>query len=473
MHLIMERDIMFSKDYEVLKEQFEALKHAFNSSYDGIHILDKNGYTLMINEACERIEGISAQSIGNKNIKQLVEEGYFSESVTLKVLEKKSPITMIQKVKNGNEVLVTGMPIYKNEEIDKVIVNSRDITELNNLKREILENKLLVEKYHSEWQKLNSQIMFSGDIVFNSELMNKIITTSLNVAKVDSTILITGESGTGKGLISKFIHDNSLRKNNSFVKIDCSTIPETLFESELFGYEKGTFTGADVKGKIGLVQLADEGTLFLDEIGEVPLAMQAKLLRLIQDKEIIRVGGNKVIPVSTRIIAATNRDLPKMVKECKFREDLYYRLNVIPIHIPSLRERREDIHTLVLNLIKRLNNKYGTNKSLSIRAMDCLIDYDWPGNVRELENLVERVVILSPQNIIEVNDLPEIIRKDKNKMIINNNTTLKGLVEQYEKDILEHLLLTDKLTIVEISKKLHVDVTTIRRKLQKHKLKPL
>ena len=275
---------MNNKSIEFLEEQLETLSIAFNSSFDGLHILDKDGYTLMINEACERIEGISADDIGNKNVRQLVDEGYFSESVTLKVLETKAPVTIMQKVKNGNEVLVTGMPIYKNGVIDKVIINSRDITELNMLKNEISVSNLLLEKYQEEWQKLHSIMMDTGDIVCNSKSMKKIISISASVAKVDSTILITGESGTGKGVISKFIHDNSLRKNKSFVKIDCGSIPDALFESEVFGYEKGAFTGADIRGKIGLAQLADEGTLFLDEIGEVPLQIQTKLLRLVQPK---------------------------------------------------------------------------------------------------------------------------------------------------------------------------------------------
>ena len=462
---------MSNNKFKDLQDQLETLKLAFNSSYDGMHILDKEGYTLMINDACERIEGISAEAIRGKSVAQLVEEGYFSESVTLKVLEKKVPITIVQKVKNGNEVLVTGMPMYKDGEIDKVIVNSRDITELNLLKREISEGKMLAEKYHLEWQKLNSMTMLSGDITFNSEIMSKIIKTALNVSKVESTILITGESGTGKGVVSKFIHENSLRKNNTFVKIDCGTIPESLFESELFGYEKGTFTGADVKGKMGLVQLADKGTLFLDEIGEVPLVMQSKLLRLVQDKEFVRVGGKKAVSVDTRIIAATNRDLLKMVEEGKFREDLYYRLNVIPLHIPPLRERREDIHILVLNLVKSLNKKYKKNKRISLDSMDAFIDYSWPGNVRELENIVERIVILSENDVIKVEDLPLAIRKakGKGKLTLKDNTSLKGMVEQYEKNILKELL-SEKLTVAQMSRSLLVDVTTIRRKMQKYQL---
>ncbi|MBK5262195.1 MAG: sigma 54-interacting transcriptional regulator [Peptostreptococcaceae bacterium] len=460
---------MNNKSIEFLEEQLETLSIAINSSFDGLHILDKDGYTLMINEACERIEGISSKAIGNKNVRQLVDEGYFSESVTLKVLEKKAPVTMIQKVKNGNEVLVTGMPIYKNGIIDKVIINSRDITELNLLKNGILESNLLLEKYQEEWQKLHSIIMDVGDIVCNSESMKKIINMSVHVAKVESTILITGESGTGKGIISKLIHDNSLRKNNSFVKIDCGSIPEALFESEVFGYEKGAFTGADSQGKMGLAQLADEGTLFLDEIGEVPLSIQVKLLRLIQDKEIVRVGGKTVIPVNIRIIAATNKDLSKMVKECKFREDLFYRLNVIPIHIPPLVERKEDITSLISHKIKKINDKYGTNKHLSLEVIEKLMDYNWPGNVRELENIIERIVILSVENTIGVESLPNTLMQSKQHSAFRSNTSLRGMTEMVEREIFEELL-SKKLSAEKISKTLQIDVTTVRRKLHKYKL---
>ncbi len=460
---------MINQDNGSLLEQLESLMVAFNSAYDGLHILDKDGYTLMINSACERIEGISAEAIGNKNVRQLVEEGYFSESVTLKVLEKKAPVTLIQKVRNGNEVLVTGVPVYKDGAIDKVVVSSRDITELNQLKSEISERTLLLEKYHEEWQKLHARITLTGDIVCNSDAMRKVIDTAIISAKVESTILITGESGTGKGVISKFIHDNSTRKEKPYVKIDCGSIPELLFESEIFGYERGSFTGADNKGKMGLAQIADKGTLFLDEIGEVPLSMQVKLLRLVQDKEILRVGGKNPIKINLRIIAATNKDLSKMVKEGKFREDLYYRLNVIPIEIPPLRERRDDISKIALNLIAKLNDKYATNKKISMKTMEKLIDYTWPGNVRELENIIERIMILTEKSVIEIEDLPQAIRKVERNIAINSNTYLKKMTEQFEKDILEKLL-SDKLSVAQISELLQIDVTTVRRKLHKYSL---
>lgn len=457
---------MANKTMEQLEEQIESLMVAFNSAYDGLHILDKDGYTLMINEACERIEGISPEEIGDKNVRQLVEEGYFSDSVTLKVLEKNAPVTMVQKVKNGNEVLVTGMPIYKDGKIDKVIVNSRDLTELNRLKTELSERGLMLEKYIEEWQKLNSLLMETGDIVCNSQSMKNIVSMAVHVAKVESTILITGESGTGKGVVAKFIHDNSPRKDKPFVKIDCGSIPDALFESEVFGYEKGAFTGANNNGKIGLAQLADQGTLFLDEIGEIPLTMQAKLLRLIQDKEIVRVGGKSPVPVDARIIAATNRDLPGMVKAGKFREDLFYRLDVIPIHIPPLRDRTEDITGILLCRIKTLNEKYGSTKRLSKEAVEKLMEYPWPGNVRELENVIERTVVLTEKETIGVEDLPGIFWQKNHHLKGKDITSLKRMTEAFEEEILKELL-AKKMTIPQIAKVLQVDVTTVRRKLNK------
>jgi len=452
-----------------LREQLETLMVAFNSSYDGLHILDGNGYTVLINNACQRIEGTSAEDIGHKNIRELVEEGYYSESVTLKVLEQKMPVTIIQKVRNGNTVLVTGTPIFKDGRIDKVVVNSRDITELNALKDALSEKRLELEKYQEEWEKLRAKVSITSNMVCNSLSMKKIIETALIVSKVDSTVLICGESGSGKGMLSRLIHDNSARKDRPFVKIDCGSIPDTLFESEIFGYEKGAFTGANSGGKMGLAQLADGGTLFLDEIGEVPLLVQTKLLRLVQNKEILRVGGENPIKVNVRIIAATNRDLLTMVNEGKFRLDLYYRLNVIPIEIPPLRERKDDIYGLIINTIDKINKEYEFHKKISSEAMDILIDYSWPGNVRELENIMERIMILADGEMIGIDDLPAFLKKANPYYEPEGPDSLKSRMEYYEKEILKDLLLK-KMPYSEISQSLDIDITTLRRKLHKYKL---
>ncbi len=284
---------MMIYDQEKLMHDLHLFKAAFDASYDGIHILDKDGYTLYINQACERIEGITMEMIGGKTVSQCVEEGIFNDSVTLEVLKRNTVITKKQKVKNGKEVLVTGTPIYnEDKEIIAVIVNTRDITALSTLEHELKKQEQLVSAFYNEFSKAASIQKLEDKLIMKSPVMKKALTTALNVAKVDSNILITGESGTGKSMFAQIIHDNSLRAAKPMVKIDCGAIPETLFESELFGYEKGAFTGADPRGKTGLVALADHGTLFLDEIGEVPLSLQVKLLRLIQENIFYKVGGD-------------------------------------------------------------------------------------------------------------------------------------------------------------------------------------
>lgn len=241
-------------------------------------------------------------------------------------------------------------------------------------------------------------------IVGTSDAILNLIETVKKVAQTDTTVLILGESGTGKSLIAKAIHFMSQRKEKPFITINCAAIPETLLEAELFGYEKGAFTGATTSKK-GKFELADGGTIFLDEIGDMPLSLQAKLLRVIQDREIERLGGEKVIKVDVRIIAATNRDLKSMVEEGKFREDLYYRLNVVPVYVPPLRERREDIPILIEHFLESFNSKYGKKVRISPEALEVLMDYDWPGNVRELENTVERLVVMHGGLIKDI-DLP-------------------------------------------------------------------
>lgn len=386
------------------RRRIEALEEAFEASYDGIHILDSDGRTLLINKACERIEGITKEDIGDKTISRLVEEGYYDKSVTLMVLDEKREVTELQRAKNGKSILVTGMPIYDDSgEIVRVIVNSRDITELMDLREQLRHKENLLNMYKEELNFYNMRSKF----IANSKPMKMVIKTAVSVAKVNSNVLITGESGTGKSLVAEIIHKNSSRKERDFVKIDCGAIPDNLFESELFGYEGGAFTGADSKGKAGLVEMADGGTLFLDEIGEISPMSQAKLLRFIQEKQFYKIGGKEPVEVDVRIIAATNRDLEEMVKEKAFREDLLYRINVIPIEIPPLRKRKEDILPLVLNRLRKINNEYDMKRSISAKAMDKLIEYGWPGNVRELENVIERIAVTASGDEIKAEELPE------------------------------------------------------------------
>lgn len=448
------------------RRRIEALEEAFEASYDGIHILDSDGRTLLINKACERIEGITKEDIGDKTISRLVEEGYYDKSVTLMVLDEKREVTELQRAKNGKSILVTGMPIYDDSgEIVRVIVNSRDITELMDLREQLRHKENLLNMYKEELNFYNTRSKF----IANSKPMKMVIKTAVSVAKVNSNVLITGESGTGKSLVAEIIHKNSSRKERDFVKIDCGAIPDNLFESELFGYEGGAFTGADSKGKAGLVEMADGGTLFLDEIGEISPMSQAKLLRFIQEKQFYKIGGKEPVEVDVRIIAATNRDLEEMVKEKAFREDLLYRINVIPIEIPPLRKRKEDILPLVLNRLRKINNEYDMKRSISAKAMDKLIEYGWPGNVRELENVIERIAVTASGDEIKAEELPETLLGNS-KFYLGGGMTYRVLMDSYEREILEKLI-AEGCSPKELSEILAIDVTTVRRKLHKYGIK--
>ncbi len=449
-----------------IESQIELFKTAFESSYDGIHILDKDGTTLYINKACTRIEGITEDEAKHKNIRQLVEEGVYSESVTLIVLETNAPATIIQTAKNGSEILVTGTPIYKDGEIDKIIVNSRDITELNALKKEVQLREEQSRKYQEELELYRREYMQPPLMISKNPGMQKLLKLASAVSDVDSTVLLTGESGVGKGLISRYIHSCSNRSKGPFIKIDCGTIPETLFESEIFGYEKGAFTGAEKTGKIGLLELANGGTVFLDEIGEMPLSMQPKILRAIQDRQIRRVGGEDLRNLDVRIIAATNIDIEKMVEEKLFREDLYYRLNVVPIHIPPLRERPEDILPLVNGMMETINKKYGWNKKIDVAVIKRMILYPWPGNVRELENLIERLMVSTEETTVTLEDLPvEMLQTQWQGH--EEGLDYKEVMARFEYDLIKNVV-KRKGSIVEAAKEIGVDVTTIRRKLKRH-----
>lgn len=455
--------------HKELEEEFNAI---LESSYDGIHVTDGKGVSLRFNSACERIEGINRNEVVGKYLKELVDSGIYAESLTLKVLEKKVPITMLQKI-NGKEVIASATPIFKNGEIIRVVTNSRDISELNTLKKELQYANHIKEKYQSELELLRLEQMTSDEIIVRSPDMGKIVTLALHVALVDSTVLIQGESGVGKGVLSNLIHQNSKRKKGPFIKIDCGAIPESLLESELFGYEKGAFTGANKDGKIGLIELANDGTLFLDEIGELSLILQVKLLRVLQDREIFRVGGNKAVPVDIRIIAATNKDLEKMVKEKTFREDLYYRLNVVPIFIPPLRERKEDVYPFIINCLDKFNNKYKLQKRIQPQTLEVLIQYDWPGNVRELQNIIERMVVTTSSESIGLENLPSKIRnfnvEEHHLPQLANLVTFKEAMDSYEIKLLLSVMEKSE-NIQEMSKILKIDASTVRRKLKKHRI---
>ena len=399
-----------SDELGVVKGLNRELGAIIHSSYDGIWITDGEGLVLDINEAYERITGIRAKEVIGRTMQDLVKDGYFDQSVTLVVMKELKSVTLNQTVKGKKQILVTGNPIFdENGKLFRVVTNVRDITELANLQEQLSLEKEQVLKYKTELTHLRSIQIRNAELIFRSGLMMQVVDLAVKMADVDSTLLITGESGTGKEVIAKLIHRQGKGDASPFISINCAAIPEQLLESELFGYEGGAFTGAKKEGKPGLFELANKGTLFLDEVAELPLTLQVKILRAIQDRQITRVGATVSMPVNVRIIAATNRNLSKMLKEGTFREDLYYRLMVVPISVPPLRNRKEDIPLLVRYFLDEFNSHFGYNKAISPQVLDKLMNYSWPGNVRELRNVVERMTVMSQGDEIGLNDLPGFI----------------------------------------------------------------
>lgn len=467
------------KENESLEELRYELNEIINSSYDGIVIADADGVIIHQNPSYAKITGLPTSQCIGRHLSDLEKEGVIDRSATLIALREKRPVTITQKINTGATVLVSAVPIRdKNGNITKVVNNVRDLTYLNNLQSE---KKKLEEKnkaIQKELEALKLQNNPTLSIVANSEAMHKVLDRALKVARIDSGILIEGPSGSGKEKIVELIHHHSHRCKYPLIKVNCAAIPHSLLESELFGYEPGAFTGAHKKGKRGLIEAANNGTFFLDEIGEMPLDLQVKLLRVLQEQQITRIGGTKPIPVNIRVIAATNRNLKEMVEKGEFREDLFYRLNIIPIKIPPLKERKEDIIPLTYHFLKDINKKYGINRQFSQDALHMFTLYDWPGNVRELKNFVERTALMSSHTEITVDDIMNELQIGNERLIeskpyaIHIDPTaisLKEKVEAYEKKIIEETLpLFPSIRQAAIA--LKVDQSTLVRKIQKYRI---
>jgi len=462
-----------SKKHDLFKNMKNWLDIIIDSSYDGLWICDRDARIVRINKAAERMHNIKAEEIIGKDMRELVDRGLVDKSITLEVLKRKSTVTMIQEIKGGKKILVTSNPIFDERgEITFVVSNDRDMSELNTLREKLEETQALARGYSSKLSELEMRGVDLSSIVFRSAEMERIIRLALKVAQVDSTVLLLGESGVGKGIIAKLIHKQSARDHGPFVRVDCAGIPDSLIESELFGYEKGAFTGAKVEGKAGLLEIANRGSLFLDEIGEIPLGIQSKLLRFLEDHEIIRVGGTEPREIDVRIIAATNKNLEKMVSSKTFREDLYYRLNVVPIRIPPLRERKDDILPLIYHFLIKFGKQYGKNKSLSVESLEALCRYDYPGNVRELSNLAERLLVVSESDRIELGDLPETFLNSSRTNLnlpIQLDTPLRRTLEGYERSIIQAAL-NKYGSQRETAKKLGLNQATISKKVKKYSI---
>lgn len=439
-----------------------------NSVKDAVFIDSSDGYSLWCNDACQELYKVTPEEIHGIHISELEKRGIFTPSVAKQVMEQRKEITIIHENRDGKKILSTGTPIFDPDgQMTKIITTSRDITELTSLQKQLEFVQNTLKQFES------IEISSSEPIIASSRSMRNVMQLALRLASVDSTVLITGESGVGKGVIAKLLHENGARKEFPFITVNCGAIPESLIESELFGYERGAFTGSRIEGKKGLFEAAQKGTIFLDEISELPLNLQVKLLQVIQDREFTRVGGVNRIPVDVRIISATNKDLHLLVKSGKFREDLYYRLNVVPINVPPLRERPEDILPLIQSNLEKYNNQLGENKTLEPAALAVLLHYSWPGNIRELQNIVERLILTTRDNLITEENLPVFIRTSAEAQPAQSmeHTSLRASMERAEKEVLTRALAEYKSTRA-IAKALQVSQPTIVRKLHKYGLTP-
>ena len=451
----------------------EELQAIIESSFDGIFVTDGTGTVTRLNRAYERLTGIKRSEIMGKSMTELVNKGYYSESVTLKVLKSRQPESVFQEVKNGKTIMVTGTPVLDKEgQIARVVTNVRDVTQLNRLQHELCSMQTLRSHYEVEINSLRQE-KGDGQYVIRSKRLLEIKALAMRIAQVDSTVLIQGESGVGKEMVAEMVHENGKRKGKPFIKINCASIPEALLEAELFGYTPGSFTGASKKGKAGLFEAADNGSIFMDEVGEMSLPLQSKLLRVIQEKEITRIGDTRPITVNVRIIAATNRALEKMVQEKTFRKDLFFRLNVVPIHIPPLRERSEAIVPLIRHFLAKYNKRFEFAKQIDREAVDILTAHPWPGNVRELENVIERLVVITPGELICAADIPDSIRNPDGNGGLPSLTgkPLKELLEEVEARAIQEALKTHGTTR-KAAEALGINQSTVVRKASRYGLRP-
>jgi len=427
----------------------------------GIWLTDGQGFTISASKEYEEFSGLQAAPFIGSFMGDMERDGVIDRSVTLLVLEQKKPVTIAQSIlSTKRRLVVTGNPIYNEQgEIILVVTCVRPLDkERRNTGKNGFEQSLCIPGL--------------GLVVASSKAMREVLALAVQAAGFDSTVLINGESGVGKEVIAKVIHYLTPRKNGPFISVNAAAVPEELFESELFGYRSGAFTGASKGGKAGLVKAAEGGTLFLDEISELPYRTQAKLLRLLQDREYIMVGDTVIQKANIRIIAASNQDILSMVQNGTFRKDLFYRLNVIPIRIPPLRQRQEDIIALVHKFLQDLRQRYNVKKHLSSEALSVLMNYGWPGNVRQLQNLVERLIVFSSENIISRQQVEfELEREiEKNDLFDLKNISgrpLKSALEELEKKMIIHAIRKSNGN-EEAAQLLGIHRTTLIRKMQKY-----
>jgi len=471
--------------------QRNTLAHTIvDTSFDGLCIVDTRGVLVDVNPAFERLTGLKRSDWVGRQMDECVQVGMKAgwrspHSAVRQVTEGHWPATTLLSTASGAMMIATANPhLGPHGKILYIIVNIRNITELNYLKYQ-LELRRGQAKL-ADFEKLRAGYLQSrlnaagfGDVVVKSPVMSKILSTIMQIADFDTTVLLEGETGTGKGVLAKIIHRLSCRADGPFVEVNCGALPEHLVESELYGYQPGAFTGSLRSGKKGQFELANKGTIFLDEISELPLNSQIKLLKFLDDKVINRVGGTSPKPVDVRIVAATNQNLRELVEVRQFRKDLLYRLEVIPIYIPPLRERREDLKALLYSFLEYFNRQLGLNRALGSEAFHVLLSYDYPGNARELKNLMARLVLTAASPEITFRDLPDYVRKSCSQPALAvepfqtkedelpEHLDIRKMMDENEKRVLA-LYARQCRTTYELADRVGLAQGTIVRKLQKH-----
>lgn len=461
------------------------LQPFIDNSHDGIVITNGQGTVRATNQAFCEISGLTEEDILGSSVFDLCKQGLIPECSMMHTLERNQMESSVTKFPRGREAIVSSKPLCnKQGEIIRVLSNVRDLTEIEELQKKVQSAEAMAKHFRHEFNaKVATEKLDFGH--HQSPRMEELYELVKKVADTDLPLLITGESGVGKTALAKHIHKLSERNTTgAFVHINCSAIPETLLESELFGFEAGSFSGAG-KTKVGLFEIAQKGTIFLDEIGDMPLTLQAKLLNVLQEKKFYRLGGTKTIDTDARVFAATNHNLQQMIAEGRFRQDLFFRLNVIPVAIPALRDRREDIVPMIAHIVAEINDRYHCSKTLAPDTLLTLEAYEWPGNIRELKNVIERTVVLTREDVIELHHLPPEVRglqkmimspafvsgalavhREKTKPLWNPGEQLKAAVNHAEAQIIEQAI-TLYGSVKAAAKKLGVDESTITRKRRK------
>ena len=471
-----EQLLLLREHLESLEEDVLDFEEIANHLYDGIYISDGDGNTLFINKSYTRITGITPDRILGRNVVDIIDEGLiYKNAVTLEVIKQKKTVNSIgESLVNKNKMLITGSPIFDKEgRVKKVVINNRAMTDLDEIKSQLEQTqtklKIFQEDNIAKDQELNhlrkSQIAKSSFVGECPALLN-IKSVISQVAPTDASILITGPTGTGKEIVANEIVKHSQRGAKPFIKINCSAIPENLLESELFGYEKGTFTGANKDGRVGLFEIANGGTLLLDEIGDMSMDLQCKLLRVLQEKEVKRIGAHKPIPIDVRIISATNKEIKQEIKKGRFREDLYYRINVLPINLPPLCERGDDIDLFKDYFLKKYNKKYAKKLSLSSKTLRVLKGYSWPGNIREFENVIERLIIIANDPTVAHGLVEAMLHMEDQTPDTEVGKSYKELVQDFERQLLAKALQKYRTT-TNAAKYLQLDQSTIVKKKQR------